>query len=151
MLIAGRALQGAAGGGLFQLVLITISDLFSVRERSLWMGLIEVMWAIAGASGPILGGTFSEKLTWRWCFWVNLPISGTTFFLLLLFLDVHNPRTSVKKGLLAVDWAGSFSLLAFALLFLLGLQFGGVTFACVYPSLQKARILIIRIDGTHHR
>ncbi|RFU29759.1 hypothetical protein B7463_g6552, partial [Scytalidium lignicola] len=134
MLIAGRALQGAAGGGLFQLVLITISDIFSVRERSLYMGLIECMWAIAGASGPILGGTFAEKLTWRWCFWVNLPISGTTFFLLLLFLDVHNPRTSVKDGLRAVDWAGSVSLLGFALLFLLGLQFGGVTFAWDSPQ-----------------
>ncbi|KAH8811104.1 putative MFS transporter [Xylogone sp. PMI_703] len=134
MLIAGRALQGAAGGGLFQLVLITISDLFSVRERSLYMGLIEVMWAIAGASGPILGGTFSEKLNWRWCFWVNLPISGTTFILLLLFLDVHNPRTSVRDGLRAVDWIGSVSLLGFALLFLLGLQFGGVTFAWNSPQ-----------------
>jgi MFS family permease len=127
MLIIGRAFQGTAGGGLLQLVFITISDLFSMRERSLYMGLTEIMWAIAGGAGPILGGTFTEKLSWRWCFWINLPISGTTFFLLLLFLDVHNPKTSVKAGMRAVDWAGCVSLLAFALLLLLGLEFGGVT------------------------
>lgn len=128
MLIVGRSLQGTAGGGLFQLVMIVISDLFSMRERSLYMGLSEVMWAVAGSAGPILGGSFTEKLSWRWCFWINLPITGVTFLLLLLFLDVHNPRTSVRAGLKAVDWAGSISLLAFALLFLLGLQFGGAAF-----------------------
>ncbi|KAK1018261.1 hypothetical protein LTR33_019380, partial [Friedmanniomyces endolithicus] len=53
MLIAARALQGTAGGGLLQLVFITISDLFSMRERVLYLGLTEVLWAIAGGIGPL--------------------------------------------------------------------------------------------------
>ena len=54
MLIAARALQGTAGGGLLQLVIITISDLFSIRSRTLYLGLLEVMWAVAGGAGPLV-------------------------------------------------------------------------------------------------
>jgi MFS family permease len=92
------------------------------------------MWAIAGSIGPILGGVFTEKLSWRWCFYVNLPISGATFFLLLVFLDVHNPRTSIIDGFKAVDWFGSVSILALTLMLLLGLQFGGATFPWKSPQ-----------------
>lgn len=76
MLIAGRALQGVAGGALIQLTNITISDLFSMRSRSLHLGLLEFMWALAGGIGPIIGGAFTEFVTWRWNFWLNLPIQG---------------------------------------------------------------------------
>ncbi|RDW78290.1 hypothetical protein BP5796_06142 [Coleophoma crateriformis] len=134
MLIVGRTLQGTGAGGLFQLVMITISDLFSQRERNLYMGLLEVMWAIAGAVGPILGGGLTEKLSWRWCFWINLPISGSTFILLLCFLDVHSPKTSVKDGLKAVDWAGSLSILGMTLMLLIGLEFGGATYPWNSPQ-----------------
>lgn len=72
MLIVGRTLQGTAGGGLIQLVTITVSDLFSMRERSLYLGLLEMMWAVAGGVGPVLGGAFTQQISWRWCFWINL-------------------------------------------------------------------------------
>ncbi|MCJ1247364.1 hypothetical protein MMC30_004578 [Trapelia coarctata] len=134
MLIVGRALQGTAGGGLIQLVNITISDLFSMRSRSLYLGLLEFMWALAGGVGPILGGAFSQYASWRWNFWINLPISGTTFILLAVFLDVHNPRTRVVEGLRAIDWLGSFSILGLTLMLLLGLNFGGVTFPWDSPK-----------------
>lgn len=134
MLIIGRALQGTAGGGLIQLVLIIISDIFSLRERSLYLGLTEIMWAIAGSVGPILGGAFTEKLSWRWVFWINLPICGTTFILLLLFLDVHNPKTGIRAGLKAVDWFGSLSILGLTLMLLIGLEFGGAKFPWKSPQ-----------------
>jgi MFS family permease len=54
MLIAARALQGTAGGGLLQLVFITVSDLFSMRQRVLYLGLTEILWAIAGGAGPLV-------------------------------------------------------------------------------------------------
>jgi MFS family permease len=72
MLIAARVLQGTAGGGLIQLVTITISDLFSLKMRSLFLGCIEVMWAIAGGIGPVMGGIFAQYVSWRWIFWINL-------------------------------------------------------------------------------
>lgn len=125
MLIAGRALQGTAGGGLVQLSIITISDLFSVRERSVYLGFSGFVWALAGAAGPLVGGAFTQSVSWRWCFWINVPICVVTFVLMAVFLDVHNPRTRLSEGLRAIDWLGTFSILGITLLILLGLDFGG--------------------------
>jgi MFS family permease len=66
-LIIGRAFQGTAGGGLVLLVHVCISDLFSLRQRSLLMGFTEGIWALAGGIGPVLGGVFASLLSWRWC------------------------------------------------------------------------------------
>jgi MFS family permease len=71
MLIAARAIQGIGGGGLIILVNICISDLFSMRKRGQYFGMIGVVWAFASAIGPILGGVFTEKVSWRWCFYIN--------------------------------------------------------------------------------
>ncbi|KAL4778355.1 major facilitator superfamily domain-containing protein [Aspergillus varians] len=128
MLIAGRGSQGIAGGGLFQLTTITISDLFSVRGTDfvvLFLGLVECVWAIAGALGPIMGGAFTQSISWRWIFWINLPVCGAAFILILFFLDVHDPKANVLDGIKAVDWFGSFSLLGLTIMVLLGLDFGG--------------------------
>jgi MFS family permease len=66
-LIVGRAFQGAAGGGLILLVHVCISDLFSLRQRSLLMGFTEGIWALAGGIGPVMGGVFASLVSWRWC------------------------------------------------------------------------------------
>ncbi|KAK9785229.1 putative MFS drug transporter [Seiridium cardinale] len=134
MLIAARALQGTAGGGLIQLVTITISDLFSVRRRPLFIGLLGFIWAVAGTAGPLIGGAFTQFVSWRWCFWINLPVCGIAFMLVFLFLDVHNPRTKLGEGLKAIDWFGSFSILGVTLLLLLGLDFGGAIFPWDSPK-----------------
>lgn len=68
------------------------------------------------------------------CFWVNLPISGTAFVLLLFFLDVHNPRTKVVEGIMAIDFLGSLCILGLTLMLLLGLDFGGVIFPWSSPK-----------------
>lgn len=134
MLIVGRSLQGTASGGLFQLVMIVISDIFSMRERSLFMGLTAVMWTLAGAVGPVMGGAFTQTIGWRWCFWINLPISGSAFLLILGFLDVHNPKTGLRDGIKVIDWFGSLSILGLTLMLLLGLDFGGAAFPWNSPQ-----------------
>lgn len=65
MLITGRALQGTAAGAMTLLVYIVISDLFDIRRRSLYMGASELVWALSGAVGPIIGGGLAE-FNWRW-------------------------------------------------------------------------------------
>jgi hypothetical protein len=74
MLIAARAVQGVGGGGLIILVNICISDLFSMRNRGTYFGVIGMVWAFASAVGPILGGVFTEKVSWRWCFYINCKL-----------------------------------------------------------------------------
>jgi MFS family permease len=143
MLIAGRGLQGAASGGMIQLSAITISDLFSVRERSVYMGFSGFVWAVAGSAGPLIGGAFTQSATWRWCFWINVPICIITFGLLLFFLDVNNPRTRLGEGLRVVDWLGTISILAITLLLLVGLDFGGAIFPWSSP-----KVICLIVFGT---
>ena len=135
MLIAGRAVQGLAGGGLINLVSIIIADLFSMRHRSLYNSAMALVWVLAGTTGPVIGGALSQYATWRWCFWLNLPICGAAFFILLFFLKLHNPRTKLREGLKAIDWFGTVSIMAIVLLLLLGLDFGGVSFAWNSPTI----------------
>ncbi|KAK0754291.1 major facilitator superfamily domain-containing protein [Schizothecium vesticola] len=127
MLIAVRALQGVGGGGIIILVNICISDLFSMRRRGVFFGVMGIVWALAGGVGPVIGGVFTSKATWRWCFYVNLPISGIGFAILAFVLKLHNPRTPMRQGLMAVDWLGSMTVIGATLMILLGLELGGVT------------------------
>ncbi|TGO51564.1 hypothetical protein BOTNAR_0352g00030 [Botryotinia narcissicola] len=127
MLIVARAIQGIGGGGLIILVNICISDLFSMRKRGAYFGLIGMICAFASAIGPLLGGVFTEKVSWRWCFYINLPITGTVAIALFFYLHLDNPKTPVWDGLKAVDWFGSLLIVGGTLMVLLGLEFGGVT------------------------
>jgi hypothetical protein len=68
MLIAARAIQGIGAGGLIILVNIVIGDLFSLRNRGAFYGMIGAVWSIASSIGPIVGGAFTQKVSWRWCF-----------------------------------------------------------------------------------
>ncbi|KAK3990009.1 major facilitator superfamily domain-containing protein [Cladorrhinum sp. PSN332] len=134
MLIAARAIQGIGGGGVIILVNVCISDLFSMRKRGVYFGIMGIVWAIAGAIGPVLGGVFTSKVTWRWCFYVNLPISGVGFAVLAFVLKLHNPRTPMRQGLAAVDWLGSLTVIGATLMVLFGLEFGGVTYPWASPT-----------------
>ncbi|OQO00322.1 hypothetical protein B0A48_13669 [Cryoendolithus antarcticus] len=139
MLIAARAVQGLGGGGLVILVNITIGDLFSLRVRGAFYGVIGGVWSLASAIGPIIGGVLTEKASWRWCFYINLPLDGLAFFILLIFLDIKTPTTPILEGLKAIDWVGSVLVIGATLMFLFGLQFGGET----YPWASATVICLI--------
>ncbi|KAF2252783.1 multidrug resistance protein fnx1 [Trematosphaeria pertusa] len=128
MLIAARVIQGIGGGGLIVLVNIAISDLFAMRERGAYFGIIGGVWALASSLGPVVGGAFTQKVSWRWCFYLNLPLDGLAFAIILFVLDLHTPKTPLRKGLKAVDWLGSLTMVGGTIMLLLGLEFGGVTF-----------------------
>ena len=101
------------------------------------------MWAVSGALGPVVGGAFAEYLTWRWCFWINctsqwtlkqtladaqeVPLDAVSLVVLVLLYNVETPKTPLGKGLRAIDWLGSLTILGATVLMLLGLQFGGAT------------------------
>ncbi|KAL7786298.1 multidrug resistance protein fnx1 [Trichoderma ceciliae] len=128
MLIAARAIQGIGAGGTIVLPNICISDLFSMRKRGMYFGILGMVWALASAIGPILGGVFTSKASWRWCFYINLPLGGIGMLILIFVLKLHNPRTPVKQGLAAIDWVGNLLIIGGTLMLLFGLEFGGVQF-----------------------
>ncbi|KAF3480823.1 uncharacterized protein GIQ15_06170 [Arthroderma uncinatum] len=113
-----------------------------MRQRALYLGFLQAIWAVAGGVGPVLGGALTQYVSWRWIFWINLPVAGTSFILLLLFLDVHNPRTPFMEGIKAVDWFGSIAIIGALSMPLLGLNFGGELFPWSSP-----RVVCLIVSG----
>ncbi|KAF4974354.1 hypothetical protein FZEAL_8732 [Fusarium zealandicum] len=140
--IAGRAIQGLGAAGMQTMVNICISDMFSQRDRGLYYGLMSIMWAIASGIGPLLGGAFTDRVSWRWCFWINLPITAAVFLLLIFTLKLPTPNTPVWTGLKAVDWPGSFLIIGGTLMLLLGLYLGGV-----YEPWNSAPVVCLIVFG----
>jgi Arabinose efflux permease len=139
MIICGRAIQGVGGGGIIILANISVSDLFSMRDRPMYYGLFGATWAIAGALGPIIGGAFTTDVSWRWCFYLNLPVGGVSLVILFFFLHIESPKTPFLAGLRNIDWAGTLLIIGGTLMFLFGLEFGGVN----YPWASAAVICLI--------
>ncbi|KAF2464161.1 putative MFS transporter [Lindgomyces ingoldianus] len=128
VLIAGRAIQGLGSSGMGTMANVIICDSFSMRDRGLYLAITSLVWAVGCAVGPVIGGSFTTRLTWRWCFWLNLPIGTIVFIVLLCFLKLPSPNTPMLAGLRAIDWTGSALIIGAALMILLGLDFGNVTF-----------------------
>ncbi|KAJ5520149.1 Major facilitator superfamily domain general substrate transporter [Penicillium fimorum] len=133
-IIAGRAVQGVGGGGIIILANISVSDLFSLRDRPMYYGLFGAVWAIAGALGPVVGGAFTTNVSWRWCFWLNLPVGGVSLSILVIFLRIESPKTPFWAGLRCIDWTGTFLIIGGTLMFLFGLEFGGVNYPWASPT-----------------
>ena len=107
-LIVFRGLQGIGGGVIVSSAFIIIADLFSPRERGKYMGLVASMFGLASLLGPSAGGLITDHLSWRWVFYVNLPLGGIAFIVIVLLLPYLPP---VAKGR-RVDYGGAFFFLS---------------------------------------
>ncbi|GBE86270.1 Efflux pump FUS6 [Sparassis crispa] len=128
MLIAARAVQGIGGGGIINLTEIIVSDLVPLAERGVYQGLIGLVWAVASGIGPPVGGAFAQHGAWRWLFYMNLPLTGVAFALVVIFLRVRSPNGSILTKLARVDWSGSAIIMAGSTLVIIGLTWGGIQY-----------------------
>ena len=112
-LIAFRALQGLGAGGLMTLAMAIVAEIVAPRERGRYQGYIQMVFVLASVAGPLLGGVLSDELSWRWIFYVNLPIGAAALLLVGSALDLP-ARPSAAR----IDYAGA-ALLAGALTSLL--------------------------------
>ncbi|KAG8159567.1 hypothetical protein KVR01_010204 [Diaporthe batatas] len=143
MLIAGRAVQGAGSGGMTAIMGIVISDLVPLRMRSAYQAILAMTYAVGMAIGPVVGGAIVQSTTWRWIFYINLPVGGISMFLLWLFLRVKWDReTSTWEKLKRIDVAGNCLLVASTVSVLIALTWAGST----YPW-SSFRILVPLIIG----
>lgn len=106
-LLVGRSIQGVGGGGLVTLTYVIISDMVSLRERGKWQAIISLQWAIGNVIGPVIGGAFVEKTTWRWIFWLNIPFCFIAAIGVPICLRLHPRDGSVWERLKHFDWIGS--------------------------------------------
>ncbi len=115
----------------------------------MYLGMMGMVWAVAGGVGPVVGGAFTSRpdISWRWCFYLNLPISGAGFAILFFVLKLHNPRTPMRQGLAALDWLGSLTIVGGTTMFLLGLTFGGVIFPWSSPTVICLIVLGLFLIG----
>lgn len=108
MLIAGRAVQGIGFGGVILLADILIADICPVRERAKYVGVVMIWAALGTMIGPLLGGVFVTKTTWRWSFYFNLPISGVAFIAMVILLRVKYEReTTLRQAISRIDYIGN--------------------------------------------
>ncbi|KDQ59098.1 hypothetical protein JAAARDRAFT_652302 [Jaapia argillacea MUCL 33604] len=142
-LIIFRALQGIGGGAIITMVLIIVSDIVSLRERGKYQGITEGIAAISNGIGPVLGGVFSQYTTWRWAFWLNLPLAGLAIGVTIWLLPLKRVRGDMKSKLMKIDYVGSALTIISSALLLIGLTWGGVT----YPWLSAAVLVPLLLGG----
>lgn len=123
-LIGARALQGLGGGGLMAMAQAAIADVVSPRERGRYQGYMASMWGVASVGGPIIGGWTTDHLSWRYVFWVNLPLG-----LAAMVLCNRALRTMpVTRREAVIDWTGAALLIGGVTACLMVLSWGGVEF-----------------------
>ncbi|MGW6642938.1 DHA2 family efflux MFS transporter permease subunit [Streptomyces iakyrus] len=123
-LIAFRAVQGLGGGGLIVLSMAIVGDLVSPRERGRYQGLFGAVFGATSVLGPLLGGLFTQHLSWRWVFYVNLPVGVVALAVIAAVL--HIPRTARRH---VIDYLGTFLIAAVATCLVLVASLGGTTWA----------------------
>lgn len=107
------------------LVQIIICDLVPLRDRSKFMGIIFSTMTVALTVGPVVGGAFAEHASWRWIFYLNLPVAGVALVLLYWCLKVQHQKDSASKILQRIDFAGNGILIASVVSILLALTWAG--------------------------
>lgn len=130
MLIAGRAVQGVGGGGIILMIEMIVCDLVSLRDRGRFTAVIMGLFGIVSSLGPFIGGAIAQGTTWRWVFYINLPICGLSLILLTTFLHVNYDRSpTVAQRLRRIDYAGNIILIASVAAILISLTYGGTRYA----------------------
>ena len=141
--IIGRAVAGLGGAGAFSGAIVIIMYTVPLHKRPIFQGLIGAIFGIASVAGPLLGGLFTTKVSWRWCFYINLPIGGVAMVILGFILKLPAPKnanTPIRQQIAQLDPIGTALFMPAVVCLLLALEWGGSTYAW-----GSARIIVLLI------
>ncbi|KAJ7124622.1 major facilitator superfamily transporter [Mycena crocata] len=134
-LIIGRAIAGLGGAGITSGATIIVANTVPLVKRPMYSGLLGGMYGIASVVGPLMGGAFTDKVSWRWCFYINLPIGAVTLAVVIFLFQMprsseikHEPATFLQRLNLFDPW-GTLVFLPAIVCLLLALQWGGSKYA----------------------
>jgi EmrB/QacA subfamily drug resistance transporter len=129
-LIGFRAIQGLGAGGLMVGAQAIIGDVVPPAERGRYMGIIGSVFAVSSVAGPLIGGFFTDSLSWRWVFYINLPVGAIALF--VVGIALHTPKRVVHHR---IDYLGAAVLSAAATSLILVLTWGGTQYAWSSPTI----------------
>ncbi|KAI2643490.1 major facilitator superfamily domain-containing protein [Xylaria nigripes] len=149
--IVGRAIQGIGSGGLFAGSFVVIVYAVPLAKRPLLQGMAGAIFGLSSILGPLVGGAFTSNVTWRWCFYINLPFGALALAIILLFLRIpERPETklSTRDKLLQLDAAGTTVFIPGIVAFLLALQWGGLEYPVIHPLASQFLLFSYHVELT---
>ncbi|TGO20631.1 hypothetical protein BPAE_0279g00040 [Botrytis paeoniae] len=142
--ILGRALAGLGSAGIQAGTTLILAECVPLRQRPTWNSVVGSIFAVGSVAGPLLGGAFSGSTTWRWCFYINLPIGGAVMIFIALFYDGSRGSKKVfqssgfRSQISRFDLGGTFTFMSATICLLLAISWGGTTYAW-----KNARIIAL--------
>ncbi|KAG6024832.1 hypothetical protein E4U41_001678 [Claviceps citrina] len=146
--IVGRAIAGVGSAGIWTGSMMSIIPMVPLHRRPLFQGIFGMVFGVASVVGPLIGGAFTQRATWRWCFYMNLPIGLVAFALLYMFMHPAPPgkeyaAATVRQQVMRLDPLGTVLFVPSTVCLLLALQWGG----SAYPWADWRIVLLFVVFG----
>ncbi|KAL9090656.1 MAG: hypothetical protein Q9165_005144 [Trypethelium subeluteriae] len=143
--IVGRAISGLGSAGMFAGLMVIMFYTIPLQQRPVYQGTFAATFAIASVIGPLVGGSFTDKVTWRWCFYINLPIGAVSIIVTMLILHLPNQKLDAPAEgwygkLKQLDPIGNLMMFPAVVCLVLALQWGGTVY-----SWKNARIIVLLV------
>ncbi|KIW48773.1 uncharacterized protein PV06_01338 [Exophiala oligosperma] len=141
-LIAGRAVQGVGSGGVSMIIDVIVSDLVPLRERGNYIAIVLSVYFVGMCIGPLVGGVIVDHTTWRWVFYLNLPVGGVAMVMIFVFLQVkYDKEMSFFQKMKRIDYGGNLLLIGSTVSVLYVLTYGGAKYGWSHWSIVLTLVL----------